>query len=184
MFQNISHIPESYHINLLLRWKLWIEKTIKKHWIISAKTIYWYQKFVLHQTWTQFLIKQIKLVPAFRPWNQILMHFDKMSTNRHCKHFAQFSEITGWRQVAIVFFQNNFSFALDPPTLSNGQMWKKSAPNHPGKPIHPTPLTGNATMETTHFKKGLPWGGWGSWGDLALWGSWAKSVMDWMGDTH
>ena len=130
------------------------------------------------------LIKQVKLVPAFRPWNQILMHFDKMSTNRHCKHFAQFSEITGWRQVAIVFFQNNFSFALDPPTLSNGQMWKKSAPNHPGKPIHPTPLTGNATMETTHFKKGLPWGGWGSWGDLALWGSWAKSVMDWMGDTH
>ena len=52
-FQNISHIPESYNINLLMPWKLWIEKTIKKHWIIWAKTNYWYQKFVLHQTWTQ-----------------------------------------------------------------------------------------------------------------------------------
>ena len=27
--------------------------------------------------------------------------------------------------------------ALDPFPLSNGQMWKKSAPNHPGKPLHP-----------------------------------------------
>ena len=61
------------------------------------------------------------------------------------------------------------------PPLSNGQMWKKSAPNHPGKPLHPratwikrkcpkpswqafTPhsLKSNAHMETTHFKMGLP----------------------------
>ena len=24
-----------------------------------------------------------------------------------------------------------------PPPLSNGQTWKKSVPNHPGKPLHP-----------------------------------------------
>ena len=33
--------------------------------------------------------------------------------------------------------------------------WEKSATNPPGKPLHPPPpLTGNAHMETTHFKKG------------------------------
>ena len=32
--------------------------------------------------------------------------------------------------------------------------WEKSDPNHPGN--HPPPLTGNAHLETTHFKKGLP----------------------------
>ena len=34
--------------------------------------------------------------------------------------------------------------------------WEKSAPNHPSKPSTPPPLLGNAHMETTHFKKGLP----------------------------
>ena len=51
---------------------------------------------------------------------------------------------------------------------------EKSAPNHPGKPLHPqanvgkkcprpswqaftpTPLTGSADMETTQLKRGLP----------------------------
>ena len=44
-----------------------------------------------------------------------------------------------------------------PPPLSNGQTWKKSVPNHPGKPVHP-PLSskGNAHLETTHFKMGFP----------------------------
>ena len=38
-----------------------------------------------------------------------------------------------------------------------GQTWEKSDPNHPGKPFHPPPLlSGNAHMETAHFKKGLP----------------------------
>ena len=64
--------------------------------------------------------------------------------------------------------------AIDPPPpLTNGQIWeKKSAPNHPdkplnpranmgvpnypSKPLHPPPLRGNAHLETTHFKKGLP----------------------------
>ena len=32
---------------------------------------------------------------------------------------------------------------------------ENSAPNHPGKLLRPHP-TGNAHMETTHFKKGLP----------------------------
>ena len=32
-------------------------------------------------------------------------------------------------------------------------LYEKSAPNHPGKPLHPAPLLGNAHMETTHFKK-------------------------------
>ena len=27
--------------------------------------------------------------------------------------------------------------AQGPPPLSNGQTWKKSVPNHPGKPLHP-----------------------------------------------
>ena len=34
--------------------------------------------------------------------------------------------------------------------------WEKSAQNHPGRPLTPPPLTGNAHIETTHFKKGLP----------------------------
>ena len=66
--------------------------------------------------------------------------------------------------------------ALDPhPLLSNGQswkksaqtiltspytpgqMWEKSAPIHPGKPLHPTPLSGNAHIWKQHIsKKGLP----------------------------
>ena len=46
--------------------------------------------------------------------------------------------------------------ALAPPPLSSRQTWKKSAPNHPGKLIHPPPFPGNAHMETTHFKKGFP----------------------------
>ena len=44
-----------------------------------------------------------------------------------------------------------------PPSVKRTNV-EKSAPNHPGKPLHPlTPLTGNAYvyMETTHFKKGL-----------------------------
>ena len=61
--------------------------------------------------------------------------------------------------------------ALDPPPLSNGRTWTKSAPNHPGKPLKFTPLGKRGKksasnhpdkplqcpyMETTHFKKGLP----------------------------
>ena len=65
--------------------------------------------------------------------------------------------------------------ALDlPPSVKRANVGK-SAPNHPGKPFHPRamwgkkvpqtiqtslyilpPLTGNAHMERTHFKKGLP----------------------------
>ena len=33
---------------------------------------------------------------------------------------------------------------------------EKSAPNHPGKRLHPTPLTDNSHLETTHLKKGHP----------------------------
>ena len=37
---------------------------------------------------------------------------------------------------------------------------KKSAPNNPGKPLQtpppPPPLSGNAHMETTYFKRGFP----------------------------
>ena len=72
------------------------------------------------------------------------------------------------------FYMGIAQISLDPPPppLSNGQTWIKSAPNHPGKTLHPqtnmgkkcskpsgqafTPLLGNAHMETTHFKKGLP----------------------------
>ena len=32
--------------------------------------------------------------------------------------------------------------AQDPPPLSNGQTWKKSVPNHPGKPLHPRAYIG------------------------------------------
>ena len=54
-----------------------------------------------------------------------------------------------------------------PPSVKQANVGK-SAPNHPGKPLHPratwekvpqtilASLTGNAYMETTHFKKGLP----------------------------
>ena len=54
--------------------------------------------------------------------------------------------------------------AQDPPSVKRTNV-EKSVPNHPGKPLHPwatwgkkvpqTILTGNAHMETTHFKKGL-----------------------------
>ena len=37
-----------------------------------------------------------------------------------------------------------------------GQTWEIGAPYHSGKPLHPPPLMGNAHMETTHFKKGVP----------------------------
>ena len=51
------------------------------------------------------------------------------------------------------FYMGIAQIALD-PSLSNRQMWGKSAPNYPGKPLHPPPLLmGNALMETTHFKK-------------------------------
>ena len=40
-------------------------------------------------------------------------------------------------------------------TYYPSQMWEKSAPNNPGKPLHPLPLTDNAHMET-HFEKGFP----------------------------
>ena len=44
-----------------------------------------------------------------------------------------------------------------PPPLSKRQMWNKSAPKHPDKPLHPShPLKGNAHKETTHFKMWLP----------------------------
>ena len=89
--------------------------------------------------------------------------------------------------VLVLYGHCSNSFIPPHPPLSNGQTWKKSAPNHPGKPLHPqatwkksapnhpskplhpsTPLTGNAHMpicpyahyahmETTHFKKGLPY---------------------------
>ena len=37
------------------------------------------------------------------------------------------------------FYMGIAQLALDPPLppLSNGQTWKKGAPNHPGKPLHP-----------------------------------------------
>ena len=50
------------------------------------------------------------------------------------------------------FYMGIAQIALD-PSLSNRQMWGKSAPNYPGKPLHPPLLMGNALMETTHFKK-------------------------------
>ena len=34
------------------------------------------------------------------------------------------------------------SLKSPPPSLSNGQMWKKSVPNHPGKPLHPRAYIG------------------------------------------
>ena len=85
-------------------------------------------------------IQQVKPVPVFGLENQILVHFDKMSKN-----------------IADIFAQ------LAPPTLSNGQTWKK-CPKPSWQAFTPTPLQGNAHMETTHFKKGLPWGGCGGWG--------------------
>ena len=77
------------------------------------------------------------------------------------------------------FYMGIAQIVLDPPIPSVKQAnMEKSAPNHPGKPLHPRamwenkctnpswqaftapprPLTGNAIvrMETTHFKKGLP----------------------------
>ena len=55
------------------------------------------------------------------------------------------------------FHMGIVQIALDPPSpLSNGQTWKKSAPNHPGKPSHPLLLSGNAHVETAHLKKVLP----------------------------
>ena len=36
-----------------------------------------------------------------------------------------------------------------------GQTCEKSAPNHPGPPLHPL-LSSYAHMETAHFKKGFP----------------------------
>ena len=48
--------------------------------------------------------------------------------------------------------------ALDPPPPVKRANMEKRAPNHPGKPLHPTPFPpyGNAHMETAHLKKGLP----------------------------
>ena len=43
--------------------------------------------------------------------------------------------------------------ALNPPPSVKRTNVEKSAPNHPGKPLTPT---GNAYVETTHVKKGLP----------------------------
>ena len=37
-------------------------------------------------------------------------------------------------------------------------MWEKSAPNHPDKPLHPPPFSGKAPLETTHFKNEFPLG--------------------------
>ena len=37
-----------------------------------------------------------------------------------------------------------------------GQTWEKSAPSHPGKPLHTHPLSGNALCQTgKHGKKGF-----------------------------
>ena len=45
----------------------------------------------------------------------------------------------GWLRTApfINVYMAIAQIAQDPPPLSNGQMWKKSVPNHPGKPLHP-----------------------------------------------
>ena len=73
-------------------------------------------------------IQQVKPVPVFGLENQILVQ----NVEKHCRHFCP----TG------------------PPTLSNGQTWKK-CPKPSWQAFTPTPLQGNAHMETTHFKKGL-----------------------------
>ena len=61
--------------------------------------------------------------------------------------------------------------AIDPPPLTNGQIWeKKSAPNHPdkplnpranmgvpnypSKPLHPPPLLGAMPIWKQHISKG------------------------------
>ena len=40
-----------------------------------------------------------------------------------------------------------------PPLLSNGQTWRKSTPNHPGKPLHPPPY-GQCPYGNNTFQKG------------------------------
>ena len=47
------------------------------------------------------------------------------------------------------FYMDIAQIALDSlPPLSNGQMWKKNAPNQPGKPIHPpSPSVKRANVE-------------------------------------
>ena len=52
------------------------------------------------------------------------------------------------------FYVGISQIALEsPPLCQMGERGKKSAPNHPGKSLHPpSPLTGNAHVETTHFK--------------------------------
>ena len=58
----------------------------------------------------------------------------------------------------VLFLYMGFAqIALDhPPFCQTGKCGKISFLNHPGKPVHPPHLSGNAHMETTHFKKGLP----------------------------
>merc|ERR1719400_1728731 len=53
------------------------------------------------------------------------------------------------------FYMGIAQKALDAPLCQMGKR-EKSAPNHPGQPLH-LPLTGNAHMEATYFKKGLPY---------------------------
>ena len=55
----------------------------------------------------------------------------------------------------VVSISGSAQIALEPPLCQTGKPGEKSVPNHPGKPLYP-PLSGNAHIETTHFKKGLP----------------------------
>ena len=86
-------------------------------------------------------IQQVKPVPVFGLENQILVHFDKMSKN-----------------IADIFAQ------LAPP-LCQTDKHGKSAPNHPGKPLHPPPYRAMPIWKQHISKRGFPEGDVGDEGE-------------------
>ena len=50
------------------------------------------------------------------------------------------------------FYMGIAQIALD-PSLSNRQMWGKSAPNYPGKPLYPPPSYGQCPYGNNTFQK-------------------------------
>ena len=71
------------------------------------------------------------------------------------KQSLDFREAPFWN-VLVLYGHCPNSFR-PPPLCQTGKRGEKSAPNHPGRPLHPPSLLramSNVHMETKHFKKG------------------------------
>ena len=111
------------------------------------------------------LIKQDKFVPAFWPWNQIHMHFDKMSTNRHCRHFCPIFRDYRLTSGRNCYFTKQFFICFWPPPLcQTGKRGKKVPQTILAKLCAPSPppLQVMPIWNQHISKRGFP-----NWGSLA-----------------